>query len=215
MAHGFYDTSEGKNNWSDKTERSKIQKNGYFDFICFPLILKIRGRVAVGLNPNIKLYSDGQRTYYTLLIYLSGGSGQETKAELSSEKDSFVEPLVGGETVFYGPRKGVVVEVAPTEGMALFHLHGDNCMLHDARNVAKGVKYVFCSDVIFACWSSAFSPFFTFCFSAIGDSKLTSDVHWGCMHRSSQMLVAQALLFHHLGRSWRKPCEKVGCRVYC
>ncbi|KAI3989213.1 hypothetical protein MKX01_033249 [Papaver californicum] len=45
-------------------------------------------------------------------------------------------------------------------------------------------------------------------FSAIGDSKLTSDVHWGCMHRSSQMLVAQALLFHHLGRSWRKPCEK-------
>ncbi|KAI3905070.1 hypothetical protein MKX01_017316 [Papaver californicum] len=46
-------------------------------------------------------------------------------------------------------------------------------------------------------------------FSAIGDSKLTSDVHWGCMHRSSQMLVAEALLFHHLGRSWRKPCEKV------
>ncbi|KAI3962209.1 hypothetical protein MKX01_030759 [Papaver californicum] len=51
-------------------------------------------------------------------------------------------------------------------------------------------------------------------FSAIGDSKLTSDVHWGCMHRSSQMLVAQALLFHHLGRSWRKPCEKPYDQVY-
>ncbi|CAM8952043.1 unnamed protein product [Rhodiola kirilowii] len=42
-------------------------------------------------------------------------------------------------------------------------------------------------------------------FSAIGDSKYTSDQHWGCMIRSSQMLVAQALLFHRLGRSWRKP----------
>ncbi|RZC47979.1 hypothetical protein C5167_040939 [Papaver somniferum] len=51
-------------------------------------------------------------------------------------------------------------------------------------------------------------------FSAIADSKLTSDVHWGCMHRSSQMLVAQALLFHHLGRSWRKPFEKPYDQVY-
>ncbi|PIA37185.1 hypothetical protein AQUCO_03000044v1 [Aquilegia coerulea] len=45
-------------------------------------------------------------------------------------------------------------------------------------------------------------------FGAIGDSKLTSDVNWGCMLRSSQMLIAQALVFHHLGRSWRKPLEK-------
>ncbi|OVA18984.1 Elongation factor [Macleaya cordata] len=45
-------------------------------------------------------------------------------------------------------------------------------------------------------------------FDAIGDSKFTSDVNWGCMLRSGQMLVAQALLFHHLGRSWRKPFEK-------
>lgn len=45
-------------------------------------------------------------------------------------------------------------------------------------------------------------------FDAIGDSKFISDVNWGCMLRSSQMLVAQALLCHHLGRSWRKPSEK-------
>lgn len=30
-------------------------------------------------------------------------------------------------------------------------------------------------------------------FSPIGDSKYSSDVNWGCMLRSSQMLVAQAL----------------------
>lgn len=45
-------------------------------------------------------------------------------------------------------------------------------------------------------------------FEPIGDSKYTSDVNWGCMLRSSQMLVAQALLFHHLGRSWRKSLDK-------
>ncbi|GLT66067.1 hypothetical protein SLA2020_384600 [Shorea laevis] len=45
-------------------------------------------------------------------------------------------------------------------------------------------------------------------FDAIGDTNFTSDVRWGCMLRSSQMLVAQALLFHQLGRSWRKPLQK-------
>lgn len=45
-------------------------------------------------------------------------------------------------------------------------------------------------------------------FNAIGDSKFTSDVNWGCMIRSSQMLVAQALIFHYLGRSWKKPEHK-------
>ncbi|XP_031278829.1 cysteine protease ATG4-like isoform X2 [Pistacia vera] len=45
-------------------------------------------------------------------------------------------------------------------------------------------------------------------FDAIGDSRFTSDGGWGCMLRSSQMLVAQALLFHWLGRSWRKSSQK-------
>jgi hypothetical protein len=43
-----------------------------------------------------------------------------------------------------------ILKVAPTEGMALLHIHGDKCMLHEARNVTKGVKYVFRSDVAFA-----------------------------------------------------------------
>ncbi|XP_061988101.1 cysteine protease ATG4-like [Rosa rugosa] len=42
-----------------------------------------------------------------------------------------------------------------------------------------------------------------------GDSKcFSSDVNWGCMIRTSQMLVAQALLFHRLGRSWRRLIDK-------
>ncbi|XVE83511.1 hypothetical protein DITRI_Ditri16bG0093400 [Diplodiscus trichospermus] len=51
-------------------------------------------------------------------------------------------------------------------------------------------------------------------FDAIRDTKITSDVSWGCMLRSSQMLVAQALLFHRLGRSWRKPLEKPFDQAY-
>ncbi|KAH7682032.1 Peptidase C54 protein [Dioscorea alata] len=51
-------------------------------------------------------------------------------------------------------------------------------------------------------------------FDPIVDTKFVSDVNWGCMIRSSQMLVAQAMLFHHLGRSWRKPTQKPYEREY-
>ncbi|KAI3458216.1 hypothetical protein Pfo_014879 [Paulownia fortunei] len=53
-----------------------------------------------------------------------------------------LDPLVGGEIVFYGPRNALVAEVPPTEGMALLHIHGDKCMLHEAWTVSKGIKYV-------------------------------------------------------------------------
>ncbi|CAO2821089.1 unnamed protein product [Amaranthus hypochondriacus] len=128
--------------------------------------IKIRGKVAVGLNPNIRFYrykagqrfgrhidesvdlGDGKHTFYTLLIYLSGSPQSKGKNDVKSQSNS--DPLVGGETVFYGSRNSVVAEVAPAEGMALVHIHGDKCMLHEARNVIKGVKYVFRSDVVFA-----------------------------------------------------------------
>ncbi|XP_078154534.1 2-oxoglutarate (2OG) and Fe(II)-dependent oxygenase superfamily protein [Carex rostrata] len=120
--------------------------------------IKIRGKIAAGLNPNIRFYrytvgqrfgrhidesvylENGLRTYYTLLIYLSGRGGN---------KDASSDSLVGGETVFYDQGR-VVAEVAPVEGMALLHIHGDKCMLHEARVVSKNFKYVLRSDVAFA-----------------------------------------------------------------
>ncbi|KAG6426489.1 hypothetical protein SASPL_110712 [Salvia splendens] len=130
---------------------------------------KIRGKVAVGLNPNVRFYrytagqrfgrhidesvdlGEGGRTYYTLLIYLSGAPGKsKDKSKNDSSSQDSLDPLVGGETVFYGPRNALVAEVVPTEGMALLHIHGDKCMLHEARNVSKGIKYILRSDVAFA-----------------------------------------------------------------
>ncbi|PKA60055.1 hypothetical protein AXF42_Ash009739 [Apostasia shenzhenica] len=154
--------------------------------------IKVQGKAAVGLNPNIRLYrykvgqrfgrhvdesvdlEHGRQTLYTLLIYLNGSLRLKGKNNFGANEDSSIQPLVGGETVFYDQKQGLVAEVAPVEGMALLHLHGAKCMLHEARVVApvegmallhlhgakcmlhearvvsEGVKYVLRTDVAFA-----------------------------------------------------------------
>ncbi|CAI9774997.1 unnamed protein product [Fraxinus pennsylvanica] len=128
--------------------------------------IKFRGKVAVGLNPNIRCYrytagqrfgrhidesvdlGEGRRTHYTLLVYLSGTPGGNISNSKNDDvsRDSLSEALVGGETVFYGPRNALVAEVPPTEGMALLHIHGDKCMLHEARNLRLIIHVLFSYD---------------------------------------------------------------------
>ncbi|KAL9588120.1 MAG: hypothetical protein Q9203_003064 [Teloschistes exilis] len=83
------------------------------------------------------------KTTWTLLIYLSGPS----------------TGCVGGETVFYpelGPAKKILgkendgskpVVVDLEAGMALLHKHGQDCLLHEGREVTQGEKWVIRSDL--------------------------------------------------------------------
>lgn len=79
----------------------------------------------------------GFTSYWTLLVYLSG-------------KEDGVE---GGETVFYENNKmeeGNEIAVGLERGTALLHRHGgSDCLLHEARTVKKGVKWVLRSDLVF------------------------------------------------------------------
>lgn len=119
--------------------------------------LRYGGRHPVGLNPNIRLYryspkqkfgrhvdesvcAGGGVTGYTLLVYLTAGAGQ---------RGGGGGGLQGGETVFYDERGRRLLAVAPAVGMALLHLHGDECLEHEGAEVVRGTKYILRSDVVF------------------------------------------------------------------
>lgn len=77
------------------------------------------------------------KTTWTLLLYLTDES----------------TGCLGGETVFYpepaskrDPIPDPVV-VGPKIGMALLHKHGDDCLLHEGREVLKGEKWIIRSDL--------------------------------------------------------------------
>ncbi len=132
---------------------------------------KLWGGDVVGLNPRIRIYRyrEGQffashydesnvitlpsnppvpaETTWTLLIYLT----------------SPATGCIGGETVFYpddlqrdvatgksASKSSVSMEpivVGLETGMALLHRHGNQCMLHESREVTAGEKWVIRSDL--------------------------------------------------------------------
>ncbi|KAK3388994.1 hypothetical protein B0T20DRAFT_447466 [Sordaria brevicollis] len=128
------------------------------------------GGEVIGLNPNIRIYryTKGQffdahyddsnkitltlppssedsvpspkpvsvpaKTTWTLLLYLTSAS----------------EGCMGGETVFYPHDRQVAKEaiaVAPETGMLLLHKHGNDCMLHEGREVTAGEKWIIRTDL--------------------------------------------------------------------
>ncbi|KAK3394119.1 hypothetical protein B0H63DRAFT_532129 [Podospora didyma] len=135
-------------------------ETGLKDAILDSTMNHLWGGEVIGLNSNIRVYrySPGQffdahyddsnnvtiptesgsqmpaKTTWTLLLYLT----------------SISEGCVGGETVFYPhDRRSVKEEIAvsPETGMLLLHKHGDDCMLHEGREVMAGEKWILRTDL--------------------------------------------------------------------
>ncbi|TRX89981.1 hypothetical protein FHL15_009082 [Xylaria flabelliformis] len=120
-----------------------------------PLTQTSRGGEVVGLNPNpygcgveliqlpvfnIDVPSDDgfesirAKTTWTALLYLT----------------SAADGMLGGETVFYPhDRKSAREEIIipPETGTLLLHKHGDNCLLHEGREVIAGQKWIIRTDL--------------------------------------------------------------------
>ncbi|KLU83277.1 hypothetical protein MAPG_02341 [Magnaporthiopsis poae ATCC 64411] len=149
--------------WRDTGLRDALllagAEEGHDDTVLDP---RLWGGEVVGLNPNIRVYrytkgqhfaphyddsnnvavtaEDGKtsipaKTTWTLLLYLT------------STADG---GCAGGETVFYTRDRVSAKEevaVAPEAGLLLLHKHGDDCMLHEGREVTAGEKWVIRSDL--------------------------------------------------------------------
>lgn len=76
------------------------------------------------------------KTTWTLLIYLTACEGGETVfyPEAATRKAAQPEPII----------------IGPQTGMALLHRHGDDCLLHEGREVTKGEKWLLRSDLVVA-----------------------------------------------------------------
>ncbi|KAI8275504.1 hypothetical protein K4K59_010234 [Colletotrichum sp. SAR11_240] len=119
------------------------------------------GGEVVGLNPNIRIYRYSKGQYFdahyddsnnvSLALDPSAGTVPcKTTWTLLLYLTSSAEGCVGGETVFFpNDRRSAKEEipVALETGMALLHKHGDDCMLHEGREVTAGEKWVLRTDL--------------------------------------------------------------------
>ncbi|OAQ86446.1 prolyl 4-hydroxylase, alpha subunit [Purpureocillium lilacinum] len=116
------------------------------------------GGEPVGLSPNIRIYrySKGQYfdchydDYNTVTLHAEPPIAAKTTWTLLLYLTSAAEGCIGGETVFYPhDRKLPSEEIAvPLDtGMLLLHKHGDDCLLHEGREVKAGEKWVIRTDL--------------------------------------------------------------------
>lgn len=114
------------------------------------------GRV-LGLNPNIRVYRyrPGQffDQHYDESNNLQFGKDQ-IPAKTTWTLLIYLTTCEGGETAFYpeatkkGEETPAPIVVALETGMALLHKHGDDCLLHEGKEVRSGEKWVLRSDLV-------------------------------------------------------------------
>ncbi|KAI1488378.1 hypothetical protein F5X96DRAFT_680508 [Biscogniauxia mediterranea] len=121
------------------------------------------GGDVLGLNPNIRVYRYSKNQFFDChyddanLVTLPAGIGPSSEGipakttwTLLLYLTSSLEGLAGGETIFYpNDRKSPKEEiaVAPETGMLLLHRHGENCLLHEGREVTAGEKWILRTDL--------------------------------------------------------------------
>lgn len=112
---------------------------------------------VLGLNSNIRVYryKPGQffDQHYDESNKVSFGP-DKTPAHTTWTLLIYLTTCQGGETAFYpesmtkGEKSPEPVVVGLETGMALLHKHGDDCMLHEGKEVKSGEKWVLRSDLV-------------------------------------------------------------------
>ncbi|KAH8599265.1 hypothetical protein B0O99DRAFT_386141 [Bisporella sp. PMI_857] len=121
------------------------------------------GGEVVGLNPSIRIYRYKKGQFFDQHYDESNVLSLSTKPTPTPAKTTWTLLLYltspatgcqGGETVFYPdeiPGKTSLIEkeivVGLETGMLLLHKHGNDCMLHEGREVIEGEKWVIRSDL--------------------------------------------------------------------
>jgi len=121
--------------------------------------LYVPGCKLTGCNPNLRLYkyekgmsfgqhidesntvADGHVTKMTVLIYLSSCGGGATRF-LGGH-------LTAGPFFVTGTNAPAEIAFAPAPGAMLLHVHGDDCLVHEADPVTSGIKYVLRTDLVY------------------------------------------------------------------
>ncbi|KAI0455751.1 hypothetical protein F5B21DRAFT_180795 [Xylaria acuta] len=136
-------------------------ETGLKDAVLEPSVKHLWGGEVVGLNPNVRVYRYSENQFfdchyddYNLVdVPSDDGSGSiraKTTWTVLLYLTSAADGVLGGETVFYPNDRKLAREelvISPETGMLLLHKHGDNCLLHEGREVTAGQKWIIRTDL--------------------------------------------------------------------
>ncbi|KAI1460077.1 hypothetical protein F4805DRAFT_455016 [Annulohypoxylon moriforme] len=137
-------------------------ETGLKDALIDESVRHLWGGDVVGLNPNIRVYRYSKGQYFdchyddfnlVTLPYINESPGTistKTTWTLLLYLTSATEGCEGGETVFYTHDRKLSKEeiaIAPETGLLLLHKHGNDCLLHEGREVTAGEKWIIRTDL--------------------------------------------------------------------